>query len=133
MDFGGYRQARLAIVSKPDWRGADLVASRVRRCPPGSVHVYPALPNFFATATDAPESVFVAATSPRTEFISVGASKCDVLGWAEHVFHGEHAGTQKNFVLTASDEELLHLLRIDAAPAEVRIDRHWSGYVVTRP
>lgn len=133
MNFGGYHRARLAIVSKPDWRGADLVASRVRECPRGSVHVYPALPNLFAVAAGAPENVFVDAKSPRTEFIGVAASKCDVLGWAEHVFHGEHAAFQENFVLTASDEELLHILRIDAAPAEVRINRHWSGYVVTRP
>jgi hypothetical protein len=31
-----------------------------------------------------------------------------------------------------TDEELLGLLKIDAAPAEVQIDRHASGYVVMK-
>ncbi len=131
-DFGGYSSARFVIFTKPNWSGAELVASHIADCPSGSVHIYPGVFNLFAIAAHAPEAVFVDAKSSRDEPVSAAAAKCPVLGWAEHIFHGERSNSQENFVLNASDEELLHILHIDASPDQVRIDRHWSGYVVTR-
>lgn len=131
-DVEGYSSARFVVSIKSIWSGADFVASHVAGCPSGSIHIYPAVPQIFATAAHAPESVFVDAKASRNQPRDVAAGKCPILGWAEHIFHGEGVGFTPNFVFNASDEELLKILHIDATPAEVRIDRHWSGYVVTR-
>jgi hypothetical protein len=51
-----------------------------------------------------------------------------LFGWAEHAVPDVvHVDVQ-----IASDRELLDLLKIDAAPAEVQILRHRKGYVVLR-
>jgi hypothetical protein len=132
IDVSGYFQARAFIAEKSIWKGAGFVAIHITNCPTASVHVSPGVMNEFAMAAHVPASLFVDANSPETEFVSVANSRCPVLGWAEHIFHGEDSGFEKDFVLKASSEELLRILKIHALSSEVNIDRHWSGFVVTR-
>jgi hypothetical protein len=132
IDVSGYFQARAFIAEKSIWKGAGFVAVHITNCPTASVHVSPGVMNEFAMAAHVPASLFVDANSPETEFVSIANSRCPVLGWAEHIFHGEDSGFEKDFVLKASGEELLRILKIRALSSEVNIDRHWSGFVVTR-
>jgi len=132
-EANGYVQAHTLTSEKSIWKGAGVVAAHVTNCHPGSIHVYPGVTWLFATASHASASLFVDAERTDTRFLALADSKCLVLGWAEHIYHGIGANIgAENFVLNASAEELLRIVKIDASPSEVNIDRHWSGFVVTK-
>ncbi len=116
----GFANAQTFIMAKPVWRGAPLVAPLLENCAAGSVRVWDN--HLYATASGAPAATFVEAD----ESSAPAAGDCPVLGWAEHVRLGDE------YLQTASDAELLALMNIPAAPAEVRIARHSSGFVVLR-
>ena len=99
------------------------MAPLVQGCPAASVHTSGDTA-LFATAAHLPEALFVDATSPATEFLTFGSSRCPVLGWAEHLDYAK--------VSSVSDEELLVSLKIDAPVSEADIRRHSTGFVVTR-
>jgi hypothetical protein len=120
----GYVNAQAFMASKPVWRGVERVAPLLGDCAPGAVHVWEN--HLYATASGAPESTFRDASRPDTPPLDASASGCPVLGWAEHVRRGD------DYLRTASDAELLSLLRIAASTGEVRIVRHSSGFVVLR-
>ncbi len=125
-DARGFVGARDFTADKPIWRGAALVAPLLSRCGPASVHVNQVAP-FFALAAHAPASVFVDVVPlPNDQQHASEGVGCPVLGWAEHVRQGD------DFLETASDGQLLDLLRIGESPDQVRIYRHKSGYVVLR-
>jgi hypothetical protein len=117
-----YSKAFSFVSDKPAWRGAELVTPVVRGCPSAAVHVN-GFVNLFAAAARVSDSMFVDASFPKTPFVTAGLSSCSVLGWAEHL--------SPQFVLGASDEELLQLLKIDAGQSEVNIIRHAHGFVIT--
>ena len=131
-DANGYVQARILTSEKSIWRGAGFVAAHATNCPPGSIHVYPGVIGEFAAASHASASLFVNAERADTNFLAIADSKCPVLGWAEHIFGVDANVGTENFVLNASAEELLRIVKIDASPSEVNIDRHWSGFVVIK-
>ncbi|HET9229824.1 MAG TPA: hypothetical protein VFO00_00960 [Vitreimonas sp.] len=116
--------AQAFMETKPVWRGAGVVALLLGDCGPGAVHVWEN--HLYATASGAPESTFRDASRPDAPVLDASASGCAVLGWAEHVRRGD------DYLLTASDAELLAQLRIAATPDEVRILRHSSGFVVLK-
>jgi hypothetical protein len=120
----GFVNAQAFMEAKPVWRGAALVAPLLGDCDRGAVHVWEN--RLYATASSAPDSTFRDASRPDAPVLDASASDCPVLGWAEHVRRGD------DYLQTASDAELLSLLRIAAAPDEVRIVRHSSGFVVLR-
>jgi hypothetical protein len=77
----------------------------------------------YAYIARAPKALFVDAAKASTAPLRPDDTTCPILGWAEHVDMGDLHGT---------DEELLGLLKIDASPAEVQIDRNVNGYVVAK-
>jgi hypothetical protein len=122
VDVGGFAEAKDFTAAKPIWRGAAIVSPLAHDCPPRSVRVNGALPDF-AFAAHMPESLFIdsgdiSVTSPD--------GICPVVGWAEHVRKGD------DFLKTASDADLLAVLSIDAPAGSVRVIRHSSGFVVLR-
>jgi hypothetical protein len=121
-DASGYSQAFSSTSGKPAWRGAALVTPILHECPSAVVHVNGFVTQF-ATAARVSDSMFVDASSPKTQFVRAGLSSCPVLGWAEHL--------SRLVVSGASDEELLRLLKIDASRSEVNIIRHAHGFVIT--
>jgi hypothetical protein len=133
-DANAYFQAHALISEKSIWKGAGYVAAHIANCPASSVHVYPGYAiKAFAAAAHAPVSLFVNADAADTNFLALFDSKCPVLGWAEHTFRSPYSAVQTGyFVLNAPAEDLLRIVKIKAAPWEVNIDRHWSGFVVTR-
>lgn len=116
----GFANAQTFMMAKPVWRGTQLVAPLLENCPAGSVRVWDN--HLYATASGAPTATFVEVS----EYSAPVTGDCPVLGWAEHVRLGDE------YLQTASDAELLALMNIPAAPAEVRIARHSSGFVVLR-
>jgi hypothetical protein len=130
---GGYAVARNFTAGKWSWSGAAIVAPLLRSCPPGSIHVRGlGFIAGFAFAARAPEYVFANVDPPETPWIGAGDSTCPVLGWAEHVVVPGHVRVGDDFVLGASDDELLKLVKIRALPSEVNIYRHQKGFVVLR-
>jgi hypothetical protein len=121
-DVRSYSQAFSFVSDKPAWQGAELVTPILQGCPTAVVHVN-GFVNLFATAAHVSDSMFVDASFAKTPFIRTALSSCSVFGWAEHL--------SRQFVLEASDEELLRLLKIDASRSEVNIIRHAHGFVVT--
>ena len=133
-DLSGFSVARAYTAEKPIWRGAAIAAPLLQHCPPGSVHVFTSrgfVPGF-AFLAHVSEELFSNADAPETAWIDGADSECPVLGWAEHVFYRGNERLKSDFVSRASDEELLQLLKIRAKPAEVRIYRHNTGFVVLR-
>lgn len=120
----GFVNAQVFMQTKPVWRGAALVAPLLADCGPGAVHVWDN--HLYATASGAPEPIFQDARRPDLSRHETSASSCPVLGWAEHVRQGD------DYMQAASDAELLSLLGITVSPAEARIVRHSSGFVVLR-
>jgi hypothetical protein len=120
----GFVNAQSFMQAKPVWRGAELVTPLLADCAPGAVHVWEN--HLYATASGAPELTFRDASRPGPSLLDPSASGCPVLGWAEHVRRGD------DYMQTASDAELLSLLGIAVSPAEARIVRHSSGFVVLR-
>jgi hypothetical protein len=121
-DAGSYSKAFSFVSDKPAWRGVELVTPVLHGCPSAAVHVN-GFVNLFATAARVSDSMFVDASFSKTPFVKAGLSSCSVLGWAEHL--------SPQFVLEASEEELLQLLKIDAGRLEVNIIRHAHGFVIT--
>lgn len=132
--FDGFAAAYGEIDAKEKWSGATLVGPLLQHCAPGSVHVYTSwsFTSGFAFLTHAPEDLFVAVDPTENAQTRTGASACPVLGWAEHVVWQGTRRLPADFVLAASDDELLRLLSIQASPAEVEIYRHKEGFVVLR-
>jgi hypothetical protein len=122
-DAGGYPQALTLTFEKPIWRGAQIVSPLLQSCPVSSVHVNDFV-SLFATAAHVPEDLFVATNASNAELLNSSNSACPVLGWAEHL--GQGAGLRKD------DEELLHMLKINASPSAVDIRRHETGFVVLK-
>jgi hypothetical protein len=123
IDANGYFQARTITSEKPIWRGAQMVSPLLHSCLVASVHVNDFV-SLFAIAARVPEELFVDANSSKAELPNSSNSACSVLGWAEHLDPGEGSNESK--------EELLHMLKIDAAPLAVDIRRHRSGFVVMK-
>jgi hypothetical protein len=124
----GFGSARFFVASKKIWNGAALVAPLVQQCPANSVHVdshgFGMGVDAYAYIARAPKALFVDAAKASTAPLRPDDTACPILGWVEHVDTGDpDYGT---------DEKLLGLLKIDASPAEVQIDRYVSGYVVTK-
>jgi hypothetical protein len=125
MDRSGFLAAQRMTAEQPFWRGAALAGPLLTRCGPASVHVNrPAW--LFALAGHAPESTFVPIDRAAPAQPDGADTACPLLGWAEHIWQPE------DLVATASDRQLLDLLRIAAPPADVTIVRHHMGYVVLR-
>ena len=80
----------------------------------------------FAKMANAPVSLFVHVAGPSVPRRTLAETQCPVVAWGEHILQG------RDYMSTASDADLLRLLKIDASPAEVVIRRHASGYVVTK-
>jgi hypothetical protein len=126
-------EARKLTSEKTIWIVAGYVAAHIANCPAGSVHVHPGVIFQFSTAAHAPVSLFVNAEAPDTNFLAATDTKCPVLGWAEHIFRSPYSDVQVGyFVPNAPAEELLRIAKIKASPREVNIDRHRSGFVITR-
>jgi hypothetical protein len=133
-DINGFSVARAYTAEKPIWKGATIASPLLQHCPPGSVHVLTSqgfVPGF-AFLAHAPEDLFSNADAPETAWIDGVEPACPVLGWAEHVFYRGNERLKNDFVSTASDDELLQLLKIRALPSEVDIHRYRSGFVVLR-
>jgi hypothetical protein len=120
----GFSSARFFVASKKIWNGAALVSPLVKQCSGNSVHVdshgFGMGVDAYAYIARAPKALFVDAAKTSTGPLRPDDTTCPILGWAEHVDMG------------GTDEELLGLLKIDASPAEVQIDRKINGYVVTK-
>jgi hypothetical protein len=133
-DINGFFVARASTAEKENWSGAAIVAPLLQHCPPGSVHVFTSwgfVPGF-AFVAHAPQELFTSVDAPETVWIGATDSICPVLGWAEHVAYRGNERLAWDFVLKASDDELLRLLKIRALPSEVDIYRHRGGFVVLR-
>ena len=133
-DINGFSVARAYTAEKPIWNGATIVSPLLQHCPSGSVHVFTShgfVPGF-AFLAHGPEDLFSSADAPETAWIDAAESACPVLGWAEHVFYRGNKRLEDEFVSTASDDELLQLLKIRALPSQVDIYRHRTGFVVLR-
>jgi hypothetical protein len=133
----GFDAARASVMAKPVWSGGPLISSMIEKCPPRSVHILIDHPTSLAPWEYA--YAFVSKRSGDTfiPVIVIGGESgtysspdpsCPVLGWAEQAIPNI---TDADLQM-ASDRELLDLLKIDAAPAEVQILRHRKGYVVLR-
>ena len=129
--YSGFLAAKSFTASKPIWRGAEVTAPLLKECPEGSVHVASGTISatrtslhYFARMAGTSSALFLDAGADATPSLSVAAARCPVMGWAEHVLLGD------DFLIRATDAELLRLLKIDATPAEVDVRRHKSGFVV---
>jgi hypothetical protein len=134
LSVNGYFVASSDIEAKENWSGAAIVAPLLQGCPSGSVHVYTSwgFVSGFAFLSHAPEGLFASADAPGTGWIDAKDSGCPVLGWAEHVAYLGNQRLADDFVLTASEDELLQLLKIRSPSSEVDIYRHKGGFVVLR-
>ncbi len=119
----GFVQAQAFTAAKPVWRSAERVTTLLASCEPGDVHVWENA-QLYATASGAPPATFIDAADETTTPAAPGG--CPVLAWAEHVRRGD------DFIVTASDADLLQMMKIDAPPTSVRIERHASGFVILR-
>ena len=118
-DIGGFLAARASTAAKENWSGAAIVMPLLQHCAPGSVHVFTSwgfVPGF-AFVAHAPQGLFtsVDAADSETAWMSPKDSACPVLGWAEHVAYRGNERLAGNFVLKASDDELLRT-RGDTCP-----------------
>jgi len=132
IDVNGFFAARADTDGKLICRGAALAAPLLQHCAPGSVHVTTEFRAGYAILAHSPEDVFASVDAPATKWINAKDSACPVLGWAEHVFWRGMERLPGDFVQKASAEELLQLLKIQAAPSEVDIRRYTSGFVVLK-
>jgi hypothetical protein len=126
----GFGAARAFVVAKPYWDGGALVSSLGRNCGPRSIHVLIHFPKSlgpssysYAFVSNMPQDAFVPVFTDGVTSGRADAS-CPVLGWAEHAVHLD--------VQSATDQELLDLLKLDGRPCDVRILRHRKGYLVLR-
>lgn len=124
----GFGVGRTFIVQKPSWWGAKTVADEAQNCGPGTIRVYNApvgsIETFrwaFSLTSGLPEDTFVDARTPVVRDGHDDEGHCRVLGWAEHVLP-----------LVGSDAELEKRLRVNLPPAELKVERHSSGYVILR-
>lgn len=114
------------VAAKPVWRGYEIVKAELSSCENEAVHVLGFTPGF-SILSGVPESTFV-------DVRTLSASKrlddkaCPVLGWSEHYV----LRFGPDYVARATSEDLLALLKLAYTPAEVLIDRHSTGFVVTR-
>jgi hypothetical protein len=133
-DVTSFFVAHAFTAEKENWSGAAIVMPHLQHCPPGSVHVFTSwgFVAGFAFVAHAPEKLFASVDSPETTWLDPSHSTCPVLGWAEHVAYRGNEHLAWDFVLTASSDELLRLLKIRALPTEVDIYRHKGGFVVLR-
>jgi len=76
----------------------------------------------FKKVAGASSSLFIDAQENSTPFLSVAASTCPVLGWAEHAWGWKDL----------KDGDLLRLLKIEASANDVQIVRHKSGFVILK-
>jgi hypothetical protein len=131
--LSGFVTAQGFTTSKPIWRGAAVVGPLLKDCPAASVHVGTGnirggrlSAAVFAKMAETSPALFVDAGADATQPIEAASARCPVLGWAEHVLLGD------DFIATASDADLIHLLKIDAKPGDVDVRRHSSGFVVLK-
>ena len=122
----GFTYARARTANKFIWRGGEIVSPLAGKCPASSIHVLSTGDaTQYAQVAQLPTELFVASNAPVTASPTARGS-CPVLGWAEHYFdYGP-------YMASATDEDLLRVLKIDASPSEVEIRRLRSGYVVLR-
>jgi hypothetical protein len=131
--ISGFLTARNFVASKPVWKGAEIVRPLLGGCPTASVHIGigkiegGGAPIYsFAQLGMTSPAVFVDAGAASAGHLPIAAARCPVLGWAEHVLLGD------DFPSLAPDAELLRVLKIDAAPDEIEIRRHKSGFVLLK-
>jgi hypothetical protein len=122
----GFWAAQEFVAAKPVWSGVTAVKADVKNCGPRSIHVLGFMPGF-SLATGAPDATFVDAAMLRESRWSPSNS-CKLLGWSEHYV----LRFGRDYMKHATDVELLQLLKLPYAPDEVVINRHNSGFVVTR-
>ena len=121
-DISGFFAARAFTADKRIWSGVSIAAPLLQHCPPRSVHVT-AAPHSFAFVAHAPEELF-ASVDENTPWIGSRDSTCPVLGWAEHIVFLDHTTLPDDYVLTASDDELLRLLKFKPSP------RKWTSIAI---
>lgn len=131
--LSGFFTAQGFTYSKPIWRGADVAGPLLKDCPAGSVHVGTgnihggrSSAAVFAKMAGTSQALFIDVGADATQPIEAASAYCPVLGWAEHVLLGD------GFIATATDADLIRLLKIDAKPGDVEVRRHSSGYVVLK-
>ncbi len=128
----GFLTARQFTAPKPIWEGAAIVRPLLEKCAPASVHVGIAQLNdrgpiwSFAYTVGQSPALFTDVAAPATKPLAAAQASCPVLAWAEHVLLGH------DFTRSAADAELLKLVKVEAAPGEVEIRRHRSGFVVLK-
>jgi hypothetical protein len=116
----GYATAKRYTAAKSTWQGAATVASLGAGCAPGSIHVAADYFPAFALASRLPSKTFIDVLAPGAAVRRVAEMTCPVVGWREHT----------EITPDMSDDALLARLALQAAPGEVKIVRHRSGYVV---
>ncbi len=119
----GFTAARRFAAAKLIWQGAAQVAALAPACLAGSIHVAADYFPAFALASRLPSETFVdvrAPGAPGAPVRRVAEMTCPVVGWREH------AEIQPDM----SDDALVARLALQAAPGEVMVMRHRSGYVV---
>ena len=122
---GGFIAARESTAMKPIWRGAEVVGPLLHTCHSGSIPVL-GQPAKYALMSKMPEDIFFSADTSRPQVLLPEGNSCAILGWAEHVLHGDE------FLVHASDAELLQILNISAPSGTYVIKRHSSGFVALR-
>jgi hypothetical protein len=130
-DMHGFLAAYSYVAGEMIWRGAEIVRPLFGRCPAGAIHVatYVRVQSHsfvwgFSKMTGAPPSLFVDAKLQSTPSISPAMTRCPVLGWAEHL--------TRDFMSHATDADLVNFLKIEAAPEDVYVRRHSTGFVVLK-
>jgi hypothetical protein len=117
----GISAARNFTLEKPVWRGAPVVASLGKGCPPGSIRLGKSMYDLGVNnITGLPQQTFVDASDENVLLRPIAHATCPVIGWSEHV------DTE------VSDEQLLARLHLNGIPDETEILRHGTGYVVLK-
>jgi hypothetical protein len=106
-DMHGFLAAYSYVAGEMIWKGAEIVRPLFGRCPAG-----------------APPSLFVDAKLRSTPSMSPAMTPCPILGWAEHL--------TRDFMSHATDADLVNFLKIAAAPEDVYVRRHSTGFVVLK-
>jgi hypothetical protein len=135
--LASFAVAYIGVSAKLVWRGSAPLRTLIATCNVRSIRVASSyarqdgktfadgsLVPGFAYLTARPESVFIDVSREPGPFIADGDAACPVLGWAENL--------DPSVVKNAGPGELLQILKIDAATADVDIERQKSGYVVLR-
>lgn len=121
-----FRAAYHFVAQKPVWSSVPKVKAQLAGCGPNTIHVLGFMPGF-SIMTGAPDSTFVDART-LAEDTRPATITCSILGWSEHYVlrYGP------DYTSRATPTELLKLLKLAYNPHDVVIDRHKSGFVVTR-